>query len=442
MSEPDALRHELDAPLAAAQAQQRLPAVSAGVFRGRDLLWQRALGLADVERGEAATPEHSYRIGSITKTFTAVLVLQLREEGSLRLDDELREHVSEVPSGPTVRHALAHLSGIQREPPGEIWETLRPPSRDELLAGLAEAEQVLTPGQRWHYSNLAYGLLGEVVARLRGAPYRDVLQERVLDPLGLARTGLEPLAPAATGYFVDPWSDAASVEPEIEMTEATAALGQLWSTSGDLARFGAFLAAGDERVLAKPVLDEMARVAVMADEENWTVGWGLGLGLYRRGERVYAGHGGAMPGFLASLVVCRLDGTGAVVLTNSGAGPKVEKLALDLAEATDRALPVPDDAWVPDAGAPDEVRPLLGTWWTEGSELLVTWRSERLRAELLAGSPWNRHSAFEPEGPDRWRCVEGRERGELLRVVRDDAGEPVKLYFATYPCTRNPSTFG
>jgi CubicO group peptidase (beta-lactamase class C family) len=441
VSEPDALRDELDALLAAAQAQQRLPAVSAGVFRRSDLLWQRALGLADVERGEAATPEHSYRIGSITKTFTAILVLQLREEGSLRLDDELREHVSEVPPGPTVRHALAHLSGIQREPPGEIWETLRPPSRDELLAGLAEAEQVLTPGQRWHYSNLAYGLLGEVVARLRGAPYRDALRERVLDPLGLSRTGLEPVAPAATGYFVDPWSDAANVEPEIEMTEATAALGQLWSTSGDLARFGAFLAAGDERVLAKPVLDEMARVAVMADEETWTVGWGLGLGLYRRGDRVYAGHGGAMPGFLASLVVCRLDGTGVVVLTNSGAGPKVEKLALDLAEATYRALPVPGDAWVPDAGAPDEIRPLLGTWWTEGSELLLTWRSGRLRAELLAGSPWNRHSAFEPEGPDRWRCVEGREWGELLRVVRGDAGEPVKLYFATYPCTRNPSTF-
>ncbi len=143
----------------------------------------------------------------------------------------------------------------------------------------------------------------------------------------------------------------------------------------------------------------MARVAVMADEETWTVGWGLGLGLYRRGDRVYAGHGGAMPGFLASLVVCRLDGTGAVVLTNSGAGPKVEKLALDLAEATDRALPVPDDAWVPDAGAPDEVRPLLGTWWTEGSELLLTWRSGRLRAELLAGSPGTGTRPSSPKVP-------------------------------------------
>jgi CubicO group peptidase (beta-lactamase class C family) len=432
---------ELDRQLAAAQAEQRMPAVSALAFRGGDLLWQRALGLADVERDEPATADHAFRIGSITKTFTAVLVLQLREEGRLSLDDELGEHVAEAPPGPTVRQALAHLSGIQREPPGEIWETLRPPSREELLAGLADAEQVLAPGERWHYSNLAYGLLGEVVARLHGRPYREILQERVLDPLGLGQTGLEARTRPATGYYVHPWSDAASVEPDLEMTEATAALGQLWSTTGDLARFGAFLAAGDDAVLSRRVLDEMASVAVMADQEAWTVGWGLGLGLYRRGERIYAGHGGAMPGFLASLVVHRRTGTGAAVLTNSSAGPKPETLALELAETVQRTTPGKPIQWAPDAGPPPEVAPLLGAWWTEGNELRVTWRDGRLRAELLGGSPWNRHSAFEPSSVDTWRCVEGRERGELLRVVRDDDGRPVKLYFATYPCTREPSTF-
>jgi CubicO group peptidase (beta-lactamase class C family) len=437
VSAPD----ELDRLLTAAQAAQRMPAVSAAAFRGGEIVWERALGLADVAGGDAATAAHAYRIGSITKTFTAVLVLQLREDGLLDLDDELCAHVGEVPPGPTVRHALAHLSGIQREPAGEFWETLRPPSRDELLAGLATAEQVLPPGQRWHYSNLAYGLLGEVVARLRGGAYREVLQARVLDPLELARTGLEPQAPVATGYYVHPWTDAASVEPDMDLTEATAALGQLWSTTGDLARFGAFLANGDERVLPAAVLDEMTRVAVMADQDAWTVAWGLGLGLYRRGDRVYAGHGGAMPGFLASLVVSREDGVGAVVLTNSGAGPKVETLALDLAEAVHRLTAASTTEWRPDDGAPEEVAPMLGAWWIEGSELRITWHDGRLRAELLSGSPWNRHSTFEPEGVDRWRCVEGRERGELLRVVRNDTGAPVKLYFATYPCTRDPSTF-
>jgi CubicO group peptidase (beta-lactamase class C family) len=438
---PASAPEELDGLLTAAQAAQRMPAVSAAAFRGGEILWERAIGLADVGRTEAATLEHAYRIGSITKMFTAVLVLQLREDGLIELDDELSAHIDEVPRGPTVRHALAHLSGIQREPPGEIWETLRPPSGEELLAGLGEAEQVLRPGGRWHYSNLAYALLGEVVARLRGAAYRDVLQERVLEPLRLGRTRLEPPAPVATGYFVHPWSDAASVEPDMETTETTAASGQLWSTTADLARFGAFLAEGDDRVLSATVLDEMARVAVMADQDGWTVAWGLGMGLYRRGERVYAGHGGAMPGFLASLVVDRRDGVGAVVLTNSGAGPKVEALALDLAEAVNRLTAPAAAEWSPDDGAPVEIAPMLGAWWTEGSELRISWRDGRLRAELLSGSPWNRHSTFEPDGFDRWRCVEGREHGELLRVVRDEAGMPLKLYFATYPCTRGPATF-
>jgi CubicO group peptidase (beta-lactamase class C family) len=440
-SGPDALAEALDERLRAAQREARLPSVSASVFRGGDLLWSSALGLADVARGEAATVDHAYRIGSITKTFTAVCVLQLREEGRLELDAPLRAYLPEAPVGPTVRQALAHLAGLQREPPGEIWETMRPPTREELVAGLEDAELVLGPGQRWHYSNLAYGLLGEIVARLAGGSFPEALRERVLDPLGLDRTRLRPAQPVATGYFVEPWSDGVRVEPDLELTETTAALGQLWSTAGDLARWGSFLAAGDDRVLPPPVLDEMARVAVMSDQEAWTVAWGLGLGLYRRGERVFAGHGGAMPGFLASLVVSRRDGVGAVVLTNSGAQAKVTKLALDLAE---RALASPPErgAWEPDAGAPPAVAALLGTWWTEGYELVLSWRGGRLRSELLGADDWNRRSTFEEDGEDRWRCVEGREQGELLRVVRDEQGAPVRLYFATYPCTREPTTFG
>jgi CubicO group peptidase (beta-lactamase class C family) len=440
-SGPDALAAALDERLRAAQRDERLPSVAAAVFRRGDVLWSRALGVAEVATGEAATVAHAYRIGSITKTFTAVCVLQLREEGKLELDAPLRAYLPEAPVGPTVRHALAHLTGLQREPPGEIWETMRPPTREELVAGLEDAELVLAPGQRWHYSNLAYGLLGEVVARLAGGSFPEALSTRVLDPLGLERTRLTPEPPVASGYFVEPWSDGVRVEPDLEMTETTAALGQLWSTVGDLARWGSFLAKGDDRVLPVSVLDEMARVAVIADQDRWTVGWGLGLGLYRRGERVFAGHGGAMPGFLAALVVSRRDGVGAVVLTNSGAQAKVATLALDLAE---RALDASPElaGWTPDAGAPTEILPLLGPWWTEGYELVLSWRGGQLRSELLGADDWNRRSTFVPEGVDRWRCVEGREQGELLRVVRDDDGAPVRLYFATYPCTREPTTFG
>jgi CubicO group peptidase (beta-lactamase class C family) len=442
LSAPERLTNELDRLLAAAQADQRSPSLSAAVFRGEGLLWQRALGRADVEADVAATPEHAYRIGSITKTFTAVCVMQLVREGRVELDHDLRAYVPEVRAGPTVRQALAHLSGFQREPPGEIWETLQAPSREELLAGLEDAELVLASGERWHYSNLAFGLLGELVTRQGGASFPEVAQARILDPLGLARTQLAPDEPAAKGYFVEPYSDGVRLEPGLELTDSTAAMGQLWSTTADLARWGAFLAEGNEDVLPKALVDDMARVTVMADTERWTVAWGLGLGLYRAGERLYAGHGGAMPGFLAMLAVHRPSATGAVVLANAGAQVRVDEIALELAEATIDLHPPAPATWTPAGAAPATIEPLLGRWWTEGYELILTWRGGALWGELLGASAWNRHSRFEPDGVDRWRCVEGRERGELLRTVRDDDGTPVRLYFATYPCSREPSTFG
>ncbi len=185
-----------------------MPSVSASVFRGDELVWQQALGLADVEAGTAASADTQYRIGSITKTFTAVGILQLRDAGELSLDDPLTTYLPESAHGPTLGRMLAHSSGLQREPPGEIWETMQAPSREELLAGTADAEQVLDPGSWWHYSNLAFALLGEVVARAHGGTWEEALQANILDPLGLARTTPDAVDPAARGYFVEPYSDA------------------------------------------------------------------------------------------------------------------------------------------------------------------------------------------------------------------------------------------
>jgi CubicO group peptidase (beta-lactamase class C family) len=159
VSAPDLLREELEGKLAAAQAEERMPSVSAVVFRDGEVLWERALGHADVGAKREATPQTQYRIGSITKTFTAVGILQLRDAGELSLDDPLTAHLPDSAHGPTIGRMLAHSSGLQREPPGEIWETMKAPSRDELIAGTADAEQVLGPGTWWHYSNLAFALL-------------------------------------------------------------------------------------------------------------------------------------------------------------------------------------------------------------------------------------------------------------------------------------------
>ena len=438
----EALAERLDHLLRTAQAEQRMPSVSACVFRRGELLWEGVLGVADVKAARPATTDDVYRIGSITKTFTAVLVMQLVDAGRIELDAPLHVYLPEVPPGPTVRMALSHLTGVQREPPGEIWESMRPPSRDELIAGLEDAEQVLAPGELWHYSNLVFALLGEIVMRSTGRTYAEVLQERILDPLGLARTSLRPSPPLARPYFVDPYTDTVHDEPDPEVTESTGAAGWLWSTPADLARWGTFLADGHDDVLPKATLDRMARVQTMVDEDRWSVGWGLGLELYRRGDRVLAGHGGAMPGFLAGLVVHRAECIGASVLTNTGAEAGPETLALELAVAALDALPHIPSLWAPGAEPGPELDGILGRWWTEGEEIVLALREGRFRAELIGGSAGRNVSWFEPVGPDRWRVVDGRERGEILRAVRDDAGLVTKLYLATYPLTRAPTTFG
>ena len=338
VSAPDRLREDFEHRLAAAQAEERMPSVSAAVFRGGEMLWEQALGHADVDAARVATPQTQYRIGSITKTFTAVGIMQLRDAGELSLDDPLTAHLPESAHGPTIGRMLAHFSGLQREPPGEIWETMKAPSREDLLAGTAEAEQVLDPGTWWHYSNLAFALLGEVVARAHGGTWEEALQERILEPLGLSRTTPDESEPAARGYFVEPYSDAVRLEPELDLGGA-GALGKLWSTTGDLARWGAFLVSGDDRVLTASTLEEMSHVRAMVDHAGWTVAWGTGLELYRRGESLFVGHGGAMPGHLAGLAVDRKTKIGAAVLTNTGAGASPEKLALDLATAAIAALP-------------------------------------------------------------------------------------------------------
>src|SRR6266516_528540 len=129
-----------------AQREGRLPSLSAGVFRAGELVWSEAVGLADVEEGREATTDTQYAVASITKTFTASSVMQLRNEGKLDLDDPLERHLPQVSHGTLpLRRMLAHASGLQREPPGEVWESLVFPEAEELLASLPEAEQEL-PG--------------------------------------------------------------------------------------------------------------------------------------------------------------------------------------------------------------------------------------------------------------------------------------------------------
>lgn len=437
MREPERFRRLV----AEAQRAGRLPSVSAAVFRGPELAWADAIGLADVDARIEATMETQYAVASITKTFTAAAVMQLRDEGKLDLDDQLSRHLpGAAHATPTLRRMLSHLSGLQREPPGEVWETLEFPDEDELLGRLAEAEQVLAGGAAWHYSNLAYALLGHLVAHVSGMPFRDYVEDRLVRPLGLGRTSWGPALPAARPYFVEPYSDSVRREPELELGGKGGESG-LYSTVEDLARWGSFLCDPDESVLRASSVAEMHDLQVMA-EPDWSHGWGLGIALWRRGERIFGGHTGGFPGFLSILVYSRREGIGAVLLANSSRWPKLADSGLGLVEAALEELAPQPEAWSPEEEPPSEVVPLLGRWWSEGDETIFSWRKGRLEARPASAPPEREHSVFEPEGEDRFRTVSGRERGELLRVVRDPDGAVARLYWATYPFTRSPEVAG
>ncbi len=183
MPASDALVGELGHELRKLQAEKRLPSVAAAVVRAGEVVWEDAVGHADVDAGVEATPETQYRIGSITKTFTAVAVMQLRDEGKLDLEDTIERHLGETAYRPTVRRLLSHTSGIQREPPGEVWETLAFAPPEQVLDVLADAEQVLPPGTRFHYSNLAFAVLGVLVERVSGKRLDHYLDELIYKPL-------------------------------------------------------------------------------------------------------------------------------------------------------------------------------------------------------------------------------------------------------------------
>ncbi|TCB98306.1 class A beta-lactamase-related serine hydrolase [Micromonospora zingiberis] len=431
---PDTAR-QIDALVTNAQAAGHIPSLIVGVVRDGALAHVAAAGARPVPDADL-----QYRIGSITKTMTAVLVMQERDAGRLALDDPLRRHLPEAAAaGPvTLRQLLGHVGGLQREPDGPWWERNEGVDLTTLLTGFSTAKIAYPPHRTFHYSNLAYGLLGGALERITKTPWAQLLRERILAPLGMDRTTYPATEPFAPGYVVHPRHDTLREEPRTD-TGAMAPAGQLWSTVTDLARWAAFLADPDPAVLAPDTLDEMCAPVTMTDRDSWRAGRGLGLGLHREGERVYVGHSGSMPGYLAVLDVHRTSRTGIVGFANSysfrsgGLGALGRQLLTRLLDAE----PAPAPPWLPaDAPPPADVAPLTGRWWWMGIPLDVSW--DAARAELVGTTPGDPASRYTPEGPDRWRGVSGEEHGEVLAVLRDDAGSPVALDIATFVFTRSP----
>ena len=430
---PDTAR-QVDSLVAQAQAEGRAPSLALGVVR------EGALAHLAVA-GEHPRPDadRQYRLGSISKTMTAVLVMQERDAGRLSLDDPLERHLPGTPVGTlTVRQLLGHASGLQREPDGQWWERTAGVDLATLVAGLTPEKIAFPPHHVYHYSNLAYGLLGGVLERRTGTPWFELLRQRVLEPLGMRRTTYHPTEPYARGYVVHPWHETLREEPRTD-TGAMAPAGQLWSSIEDLGRWAAFLAEPVPEILAPETLTEMCAPVVISDLDSWTGGHGLGVELYRVGDRVYVGHGGSMPGYIAGLAVHRPSGTAVVDFANAYGlrnGHHIVGLARQILTLVLDAEPAPVQPWHPaDAPPPTELAELAGRWWWMGAEYEI--RVDPT-GDLWAGPVGQPVLRFTAESPDRWRGRTGSQDGELLTVLRDETGRPVALDIATFVFTRTP----
>ncbi|MGA8994588.1 MAG: serine hydrolase domain-containing protein [Nocardioidaceae bacterium] len=434
MTEPvaDLTARRLSVLLAREQVTGRLPSVVAGLVRDGALVWSDAVsGVAGPEVG----PDVQYRIGSITKTLVAVLVLQLRDEGRLDLNDPLSAHLPGTAYGErTLRQLLSHSAGMHSEPAGPWWERSPGVSFAELVAALDDTP-AFAPGETFHYTNTAFALLGELVARLRGGTWWEQAQRRVLEPLAMTRTGYLPTPPHATGWSVHHFAGTLTPEPAYD-AGAMAPAGQLWSTVTDLARYAVFLLDGHPDVLSAATLAEMAVPLSASRAGALAAAHGLGLQLLGGGSGMVVGHAGSMPGFLAGLFVDPARRTGAVLLANGTAGMRCGPLAVELLEELEAAEGTLPGRWTPAAGVPAAVTDVLGVWHWGNTAYAFAWDGEEVAVTALARG--GRAHRFVPRPDGTLLGTAGYHHGELLHVVRGPDGAVSHLVCETFVYTRTP----
>ncbi len=334
-----------------------------------------------------------------------------------------------------LRELLSHSSGMQAEPPGPWWERSPGVPIEALLAELDEADAPFPAGREYHYSNLAYALLGELVARKRGASWAASLQSRLLDPLGMNRTSYLAEPPAASGYSVDPFTGTVTREPTHD-AQAMAPAGQLWSTVADLARLAAFLASPDPAVLAPATVSEMTAGQTGRPDAVAAGAYGLGLQLAVAGDRSYLGHTGSVPGFLAGLFVDRARGTAGVCLANAASGVRAQGLPVQLMRLLEELEPTLARTWTPTVELPSVARDALGLWYWGNMAFTLSYHGDQLIGRFLSDrATWFTVGVV---GGERLVGVTGYFAGEAMQVVRRPDGSVSHLECATFIFTRVP----
>ena len=405
--------------------QHRLPGIALGIVRDGGLAWFGGYGRVDLDRSEPPNADSLARVASVTKTFTATAIVQLRDAGKLALDDSLVQHIPEFSQvqvragnleGVTLRRMLTHRAGLATESPIDGWGALRFPTRDEVLAALPDTEVVIPQDSAWKYSNLAYGLLGEVIRRVSDQSYEAYLQAHLFDPLSMPSAIFDlndhSRVRLMTGYDPTPYRDRPTPAAYAHL-DGIAAAGQLQVSGADLAKWVAFQLEGDMRILADTSRAEMHRPQFL--EADWSSGQCLGWRATRVGDRVYHEHGGGIHGFSTQVLFNMPSRTGAILFINMWpphGGLDLARAVLELILADEPA----DSCAVDFSPVPEAYLPLLGTYYAApGIWVDVVWRAGALRLARSQGKGYLLHAPAELEPTDDkhvFRIRGGRGAGE------------------------------
>jgi CubicO group peptidase (beta-lactamase class C family) len=320
-----------------AQAISTLFSGSVLVARGDDVLFSAAHGSADIERGVRNDVHTQYRIGSVTKPFTAMLILSLQEEGLLAVTDPICAYLEPCPaawSALSIHHLLSHTSGVHNLTDREDYlsVTAEPAARDEVITTFRDLPLDFMPGEKFEYSNSNYHLLGAIAEQVTGQSYDDALAQRILAPAGLTATFMYPTSPVAlhvaVGYRP---TDDGSMQPDSPLDPAWSySAGALFSTVEDLYRLSRAL---DDHALLSEDTQALMWTPV---KDTYGYGWSVlppsAETLHRRVQM----HSGRTQGYTACFARFPDDDLTAVVLSNNvmadTCGIVTDLIAIELGE--------------------------------------------------------------------------------------------------------------
>ncbi len=429
--------------LEAQRDYDKLPGISAAIVCDQEIIWSKGYGMSDLEKHVNANPATIYSICSISKLFTSVAIMQLRDAGKLRLEDlvgdllpwfDLKQQWED--SGPiTVRAILTHSSGLPRESDYPYWTgpDFPFPSREKVKTKLGSQKTLYPASTYFQYSNLGLTLLGEIVAEVSGMPYTQYIEKNILKPLRLANTRTklpEDLwrGKLATGYSAKKRDGSRDMLPLFQANGIKAAAG-FSSTVEDLARFASWqfrlLENGGEEILKASTLREMHRVHWM--DPDWETAWGLGFSVRKVDGRTIVGHGGSCPGYQSTLMIDPLKKQAFIVMINAQ-GVSPNKYTTGMREILKKALDTKKEKKTEEIGLEAYAGYYNAQPWG-GETAVIPWYGKLAVLRLPSENPAQGLMLLKHIKDDTFRRIrKDKTLGEEVLFERDESGKVFRMW--------------